>query len=214
MKDGRLERSDSSKPPTNMTNNPFRARFAPRPARSSQLRLSGNSITGLTLDDLKSLSNLRILNLDHNLIRSLPDDIPSMPHLIILSLRNNKIKTLPYTSEFKNLPSLECLSLSSNSLSALDVLGLLSTCPSLTKIYANKNEIASKFSSSPDSQNGNILTGVGSILNERSSADFLLNLSNNPLTASAIPCVPADLISFFGQVRNQRGRLAGRRALQ
>ena len=35
-KDGRLERSDSSIPPTTITNNPFRARFA-RALRSSQM---------------------------------------------------------------------------------------------------------------------------------------------------------------------------------
>ena len=124
-----------------------------------------------------------------------------MPNLSLLSLRNNKIDKLPHTSEFKNLPSLSCLSISSNDLTALDVHGLFETCPSLNKLFANKNSIASRFSSSPDSQNGNILTGVGSLLSERGNdeQEVILNLANNPLTASAFPSIPSDLVSFFGK---------------
>ena len=167
-----------------------------------ELRLSGNSISGLLLDDLKSLSSLTLLNLDSNVIVALPDELPPMPNLSILSLRNNKIDKLPHTSEFKNLPSLSCLSISSNKLIALDVHGLFETCPSLTKLFANKNCITSRFSSSPDSQNGHILTNLGSLLNERGDdeQEVIVNISNNPLTASAIPSVPSDLVSYFGKV--------------
>jgi hypothetical protein len=84
----------------------------------------------------------------------------------------------------------------------LDVHGLFETCPSLTKLFANKNCITSRFSSSPDSQNGHILTNLGSLLNERGDdeQEVIVNISNNPLTASAIPSVPSDLVSYFGKV--------------
>ena len=73
-----------------------------------ELRLSGNKLSGLASTDLSGFSSLKILNVDNNLISSLPERLP-LPALEVFSARSNDIKTPMSEGAFEGCPELRVL---------------------------------------------------------------------------------------------------------
>mmetsp|Transcript_7961 Transcript_7961/g.14991 ORF Transcript_7961/g.14991 Transcript_7961/m.14991 type:complete len:318 (-) Transcript_7961:152-1105(-) len=108
------------------------------------LRMSNNKITSLMASECDSLEgiwpNMQVLCLDGNMIEIIPEQLVCLTNLKILMLRNNKIKSLPYGVPGRTHASLQIFQISSNELTALPPS--IAECPCLEKIYANANMIA------------------------------------------------------------------------
>ena len=72
--------------------------------------------------NLKDLHDLRVFDLHHNELTSLPDDINLLASLQVLNLEDNKLKTLPPT--LAQLKNLQTLNLKGETLQALLTLVL------------------------------------------------------------------------------------------
>ncbi|GMI00169.1 hypothetical protein TrLO_g11701 [Triparma laevis f. longispina] len=157
------------------------------------LRLSGNRFKGIGEEQIEKLKKLKILNMDNNLITTIPP-LP-LPHLETLSLRSNKIAGSLSKDLFKTCSkTLKQLCLSSNELTSFDLVEGLKELKVVEKVYLNKNKIKSRFENTEDTDFNNILTGVGTSAGSR---DVSVNLSNNPLEVDTIP---QDCLSYFGEV--------------
>ena len=124
----------------------------------TEVVLAGAGLTTFPLE-LFSIDNLKVLNLNDNIIDYIPSDIKIHVGLKELYLRNNKLKTLP--DEVFNLQKLEILRLSYNELILLPTFNLpklkelcltgnnlntipdsINNCTMLEKIYMSDNMLS------------------------------------------------------------------------
>jgi flavin-dependent dehydrogenase len=124
----------------------------------TEVVLAGAGLTTFPLE-LFSIDNLKVLNLNDNMLENIPSDIKIHVGLKELYLRNNKLKTLP--DEVFNLQKLEILRLSYNELIMLPTFNLpklrelcltgnnlntipdsINNCTMLQKIYMSDNMLS------------------------------------------------------------------------
>jgi len=167
--------------------------------------LSFNLITELPLDLPLSLPHLKILNLSHNRIASIPDSIFGFIHLEYLDLSFNMIEILP--TGICLLEKLEKLNLSNNKLRKLPTN--IDQLASLQKI----NLISNQLEHLPISM-GNIPTLKVVLISENplisaptedsnsftSSSQLLLHL-RSCYARSVSPTHPMSLINSFNRIR-------------
>ncbi|KAG7458135.1 hypothetical protein MATL_G00234900 [Megalops atlanticus] len=85
----------------------------------------------------RGLSNLVLLNVNHNKIRVLPPEIKGLANLETLSLTDNKLEVIP--AEISFLEKLTEINLTNNNLVSLPQQ--LYSLPQLTKLYVAKNHL-------------------------------------------------------------------------
>jgi Leucine-rich repeat (LRR) protein len=101
--------------------------------------LSYNSIEKIPSRWLPKLSELRFLNLDHNLLRHIPSTISLATQLTHLQLSGNKLSSIP--PEIEQLKNLKILHLKQNRLKSLPKeLGKLKA---LEELYLDRNKLTS-----------------------------------------------------------------------
>lgn len=100
------------------------------------LYLQRNLIKIIEQNVLKSLTKLKVLKLDHNLINRLSGE--GLPHsLFHLGLFGNKFKTLNYSDLY--MPSVEILNMERNELESIDASALILAMPKLKTIRLDDN---------------------------------------------------------------------------
>eukprot|EP00118_Oscarella_pearsei_P004506 m.19441 g.19441 ORF g.19441 m.19441 type:complete len:345 (+) comp27839_c0_seq1:73-1107(+) len=99
------------------------------------IHVFGNQISQLNSDSLKLLQSLTLLNLNDNLLTSLPPEISCLKQLQTLSLDRNQLSSLP--RQIGQLSELRELHLTENQLTCLpDSIGQLKK---LAKLYLRRN---------------------------------------------------------------------------
>jgi Leucine-rich repeat (LRR) protein len=104
------------------------------PEETGELYLAGRGFTDFPQEIFK-LPNLRLLDLNQNLIRQLPEEIASLKFLEVINLRNNQLRSIP--SEIGQLQRLHRLELDENQLAELPQE--LSQCDSLRTLRLSHN---------------------------------------------------------------------------
>lgn len=101
--------------------------------------LQGNNLEVLELNVFKSLTKLKVLNLNYNQLTVLSGSL-FPPSLIYLGLQYNDMTTLDYST--LQLPSLEVLNIGHNSLRAIDAGKLLPGLPKLQILLLSHNKLS------------------------------------------------------------------------
>lgn len=96
------------------------------------LDLSYNQLTGAIPAEIRHLSKLKILKLDHNQMTGVPAEVGQLSQLESLDLSYNKLTGLP--QELANLKNLKTLNLKGNNYSAQDLEYIRSRLPNTTFI--------------------------------------------------------------------------------
>jgi len=168
------------------------------------VNLSFNLITELPLDLPLSLPHLKILNLSHNRIASIPESIFGFLHLEHLDLSFNKIETLPVGISI--LLKLKKLNLSNNNLKKLPTN--IDQLSSLEKINLTSNQIEHlpiALGNIPTLQvilvMGNPLVSASVDENDHTSSSQLLEHLRSCYERSVSPSSPMSLINPFKRIR-------------
>jgi Leucine-rich repeat (LRR) protein len=92
-----------------------------------ELDLSYNKLTGAIPAEIRHLSNLKVLKLDHNQMTGVPAEVGQLSKLENLDLSYNKLTGLP--QELANLKNLKTLNLKGNNYSSQDLEYIRSRLP-------------------------------------------------------------------------------------
>ncbi|CZT02443.1 related to receptor-like protein kinase 5 precursor [Rhynchosporium agropyri] len=127
------------------------------------LKIANNGLTGPLDPSLTCLTNLEVLDLQHNTLTSLPEGLADLVRLRVLNLNENKFKSLPFEklrdmpliellaaknqltgtliyAEVDELRHLQILDVTANALTNLDVSGTL-RLPALHQLSCSANRL-------------------------------------------------------------------------
>lgn len=97
-----------------------------------ELYLSNNKLTDALPAEIRFLSNLRRLDVSHNLMTGVPAEVGQLKNLEALNLSYNRLTGLPY--ELGNLLKLKELNLTGNNYTESDLEIILKRLPNRVKI--------------------------------------------------------------------------------
>jgi myosin heavy subunit len=170
------------------------------------LNLHNNLLTGFPGEAVKSLVQLRMLNISQNQLKSLPDELSCLPMLEVFDASNNQIESIP--DGLGNIVSLEALDLSHNQIQ--EIPEWTSRLLSLEELYLAGNHIKELPESLTSCSNlivldiaNNQLTELPEELHQLANTLSELKIEGNPLPPAVLTAATKGVLPLLSFLRAQ-----------